>query len=61
MFESGISKVQELERYVSDDVERYGARLAGLEEKLITAYRESVRHFLNNICVVDITCVLDRW
>ncbi|KAG6899849.1 hypothetical protein C0993_006272 [Termitomyces sp. T159_Od127] len=41
LFESGISKVQELERYVSDDVERYGARLAGLEEKLVTAYRES--------------------
>ncbi|KAG6880094.1 hypothetical protein C0992_006368 [Termitomyces sp. T32_za158] len=41
LFESGISKVQELERYVSDDVERYGVRLAGLEEKLITAYRES--------------------
>ncbi|KAG5735985.1 Programmed cell death protein 6 [Termitomyces sp. T112] len=41
LFESGISKIQELERYVSDDVERYGARLTGLEEKLIAAYRES--------------------
>ncbi|KAG6888372.1 hypothetical protein C0995_008808 [Termitomyces sp. Mi166 len=41
LFESGISKIQELERYVSDDVERYGARLAGLEEKLVAAYRET--------------------
>ncbi|KAJ6626723.1 hypothetical protein B0H10DRAFT_2211001 [Mycena sp. CBHHK59/15] len=37
LFESGISRVQDLERYISDDVERYGARLGDLEKKLATA------------------------
>ncbi|KAG6820069.1 hypothetical protein H0H93_005693 [Arthromyces matolae] len=41
LFECGISRVQELERYVSDDVERYGSRLTTLEEKLVSAYRET--------------------
>ncbi|RDB25280.1 hypothetical protein Hypma_007354 [Hypsizygus marmoreus] len=41
LFESGTSKVQDLERYISDDVERYGARLVDLEKKLVSAYRES--------------------
>ncbi|KAG5635234.1 hypothetical protein H0H81_011966 [Sphagnurus paluster] len=41
LFESGTSKIQDLERYISDDVERYGARLLDLEKKLVTAYRES--------------------
>ncbi|KAJ7623356.1 hypothetical protein FB45DRAFT_797436 [Roridomyces roridus] len=40
LFESGISRVQDLERYISDDVERYGARLGDLEKKLVGAYRE---------------------
>ncbi|KAJ7215027.1 hypothetical protein GGX14DRAFT_518637 [Mycena pura] len=40
LFESGISRVQDLERYISDDVERYGSRLGDLEKKLIGAYRE---------------------
>lgn len=42
MFESGTSKIQELERHISDDVERYGARLGDLEKKLVSAYRETV-------------------
>ena len=42
LFESGSSKVQDLERYISDDVERYGARLSELEKKLVGAYRELV-------------------
>ncbi|KAF8058681.1 hypothetical protein FPV67DRAFT_1720647 [Lyophyllum atratum] len=41
LFESGTSKVQDLERYISDDVERYGVRLLDLEKKLVGAYRES--------------------
>ncbi|KAF5387200.1 hypothetical protein D9757_006885 [Collybiopsis confluens] len=40
LFESGISEIQDLERYVADDVERYGSRLADLEKKLVGAYRE---------------------
>ncbi|KAJ6469019.1 SAGA complex protein [Mycena vitilis] len=40
LFESGIPRVQDLERYISDDVERYGARLGDLEKKLVGAYRE---------------------
>ncbi|KAJ7776048.1 hypothetical protein DFH07DRAFT_74082 [Mycena maculata] len=40
LFESGIARPQDLERYISDDVERYGARLGDLEKKLVGAYRE---------------------
>ncbi len=42
LFESGASKVQELERHISDDIERYGGRLSDLEKKLVSAYRETV-------------------
>ncbi|KAJ1306021.1 hypothetical protein OPQ81_010735 [Rhizoctonia solani] len=38
--EHGISEVQELERYIKDDVERYGTRLQDLERKLTNAYDE---------------------
>ncbi|KAG7091403.1 hypothetical protein E1B28_010440 [Marasmius oreades] len=41
LFESGNSKVQDLERYITDDVERYGSRLGDLEKKLVGAYREA--------------------
>ncbi|KAJ7346467.1 hypothetical protein DFH08DRAFT_700766 [Mycena albidolilacea] len=40
LFESGISRVQDVERYISDDVERHGTRLGDLEKKLVGAYRE---------------------
>ena len=43
LFESGVSQVSELEKFVSDDIERYGSRLLELEKKLVGAYRESVR------------------
>ena len=42
LFESGVSQVSELEKFVSDDIERYGSRLLELEKKLVGAYRESV-------------------
>ncbi|KAH8103455.1 hypothetical protein BXZ70DRAFT_925723 [Cristinia sonorae] len=41
LFESGIARVTELERYVKDDVVRYGARLAELEKKLSNAYSDA--------------------
>ncbi|KDR69778.1 hypothetical protein GALMADRAFT_908498 [Galerina marginata CBS 339.88] len=41
LFESGSSKIQDLERYISDDIERYGSRLGELEKKLVGAYRET--------------------
>ncbi|KAF8176920.1 hypothetical protein BJ912DRAFT_986398 [Pholiota molesta] len=41
LFESGSSKVQDIERYISDDIERYGTRLGELEKKLVGAYRET--------------------
>jgi len=41
LFESG-SKVQDLEKYIKDDVIRYGHRLTELEKKLEGAYREAV-------------------
>ncbi|KAL5638317.1 hypothetical protein ACGC1H_005114 [Rhizoctonia solani] len=41
--EHGISEVQELERYIKDDVERYGTRLQDLERKLTHAYDEQTQ------------------
>ncbi|KAF9222438.1 hypothetical protein BS17DRAFT_735927 [Gyrodon lividus] len=41
LFESGIAKIQDLERYIKDDVVRHGARLVDLEKKLVGAYREA--------------------
>jgi len=40
--------VQDLERYIRDDVERYSSRLNELERKIVGAYREAVsqRQFL---------------
>jgi hypothetical protein len=49
MFESGTAKIQELERHISDDVERYGTRLGDLEKKLISAYRETVCCLLSQV------------
>ena len=42
LFESGNSKVQDLEKYIRDDVERYATRLNELEKKIVGAYRETV-------------------
>ncbi|KAG1716473.1 hypothetical protein ID866_677 [Astraeus odoratus] len=41
LFESGITRVEDLERYIKDDVVRHGTRLAELEKKLENAYREA--------------------
>ncbi|PCH35643.1 hypothetical protein WOLCODRAFT_107620 [Wolfiporia cocos MD-104 SS10] len=41
LFESGTTRIYELERYIKDDVLRYGGRLADLEKKLASAYREA--------------------
>ncbi|KZT01472.1 uncharacterized protein LAESUDRAFT_478191 [Laetiporus sulphureus 93-53] len=41
LFESGTTRIYELERYIKDDVVRYGGRLAELEKKLANAYREA--------------------
>lgn len=46
LFESGVSKVQELERFISDDVERYGARLLDMEKKLVGVYRDVVSNYI---------------
>lgn len=43
LFESGITRVYDLERYVKDDVVRFGARMTDLEKKLGSAYMEAVR------------------
>jgi hypothetical protein len=42
LFESGTTKIQDLERYIKDDVVRYGSRLGDLEKKLVGAYRDAV-------------------
>ena len=33
LFESGVSRIQGLEKYITDDVERHGKRLSELEKK----------------------------
>ncbi|KAA1476547.1 hypothetical protein DENSPDRAFT_867330 [Dentipellis sp. KUC8613] len=40
LFEGGITRVQELERYVKDDVVRHGNRILDLEKKIVNAYEE---------------------
>jgi len=40
LFESGTTEVQHLERYIKDDVVRYGGRLSDLERKLGQVYQE---------------------
>jgi len=40
LFQSGITQVQDLERYIKDDVVRHGNRLNDLEKKLVNAYDE---------------------
>ena len=42
LFESGITHVCDLERYISDDVVRYGTRLRDLEKKLVNTYNDVV-------------------
>ncbi|KAH9949306.1 hypothetical protein B0H21DRAFT_147863 [Amylocystis lapponica] len=40
LFSSGITEVNELERYIKDDILRYGGRLAETEKKLLSAYQD---------------------
>ena len=49
LFESGVTRINDLERYIKDDVVRYGGRLAELEKKLANAYREAVRLILRQV------------
>lgn len=59
LFESGITRVSELERYVRDDVVRYGGRLSELEKKLGNAYREAVSTSTRP-CDFSLTCLPDH-
>lgn len=49
LFESGTTEVQDLERYIKDDVERYGGRLSELDRKLDTAYQEQVHNLTRSL------------
>jgi transcriptional activator SPT7 len=40
LFESGVSRIQGLERYITDDVARHGNRLNELEKKITNVYQE---------------------
>jgi len=40
LFESGVSRIQGLEKYIKDDVERHGSRLKELEKKITNVYQE---------------------
>jgi len=42
LFESGVTRVGDLERYVQDEIVRYGGRLSELGKKLDNAYQEIV-------------------
>jgi transcriptional activator SPT7 len=54
LFEGGTTKIQDLERYIKDDVVRYGGRLGDLEKKLVGAYRDIV----SAICIHGSICRL---
>ncbi|KIP09038.1 hypothetical protein PHLGIDRAFT_103496 [Phlebiopsis gigantea 11061_1 CR5-6] len=41
LFESGVTRIHDLERYVQEDIVRYGARMTDLEKKLRNAYTEA--------------------
>ncbi|KAG0701178.1 hypothetical protein DFH29DRAFT_990202 [Suillus ampliporus] len=43
LFESGVTRIQDLERYIKDDIVRHGSRLVDLEKKLVGAYREATQ------------------
>ena len=45
LFESGVPQVSDLERYIKEDIVRYGARMTDLEKKLRNAYTEAVCAF----------------
>lgn len=40
LFESGVSRIQGLERYITDDIVRHGNRLNDLEKKIVNVYQE---------------------
>ncbi|KAI0264096.1 hypothetical protein BC834DRAFT_883527 [Gloeopeniophorella convolvens] len=40
LFESGVGHVQNLERYITDDIGRHGNRLNDLEKKIVNVYQE---------------------
>ncbi|KAH9020108.1 hypothetical protein EDB84DRAFT_1515737 [Lactarius hengduanensis] len=40
LFESGVSRIQNLERYITDDIMRHGNRLNDLEKKIANVYQE---------------------
>ncbi|KAI9441880.1 hypothetical protein H4582DRAFT_1421945 [Lactarius indigo] len=40
LFESGVSRIQNLERYINDDIVRHGNRLNDLEKKIVNVYQE---------------------
>ncbi|KAH9066066.1 hypothetical protein EDB83DRAFT_2381286 [Lactarius deliciosus] len=40
LFESGVSRIQNLERYITDDIARHGNRLNDLEKKIVNVYQE---------------------
>lgn len=42
LFENGTLEVQEMERYIKDDVERYGNKISELERKLAQTYNDQV-------------------
>ena len=50
LFESGVTRIYDLERYIKDDVVRYGGRLTELEKKLANAYREAVSPSGSEMC-----------
>ncbi|EIN06408.1 hypothetical protein PUNSTDRAFT_89966 [Punctularia strigosozonata HHB-11173 SS5] len=41
LFESGTNRVQDLERYITDDIVRHGTRMSELEKRLESAYAEA--------------------
>lgn len=45
LFESGVSKIQDLEGYIQDDIIRYGTRLEDLDRKMVIGYADVAAAF----------------
>ena len=59
LFESGIARMSELERFVKDDILRYGNRLSELEKKLASAYSDAVSTLCNHVSSLSLSILSD--
>jgi transcriptional activator SPT7 len=59
LHENGVNQLDDLEVYITDDVERHGDRLNGVVRKLEGAYRDIINVSNNNMVKYSITNPID--